>query len=172
MKKRLFVAIQLPQNLRDVFVDYQENIRRREIRWTLPENLHITLCFLGYLEEEAVAGLIQKFESTCSKVPPFELAFEKIMFAPPLKLPRMIWALFSDKGNYGRLAHTLCGTPHAIAHVTLARFKDPSLAKGISLKQPPKEKFTVSSCDLMESSLSPKGPTYSLAHRFPFAKQQ
>lgn len=56
MKKRLFIAINLPDNIKsDLTVWLKDFIRHNQnqpIKWVKPEGLHLTLHFLGYLDEE------------------------------------------------------------------------------------------------------------------------
>jgi len=181
MKKRLFLAIQLPKALKDSFLAYsKEYYNATGIRWTAPENLHITVYFLGYVDERDVSDIIEKIDNILVKVRPFNLELQQIEFAPPARPARMIWAVFADKnGEYKNFVDTVYNelkefSPkdfrgrERIAHVTVARFNNPSCLKSLVLKQPDAagKAFKVSSINLMESKLSSKGPTYKIVHNF------
>ncbi len=158
-KKRLFLAIPLSSYFLELFERYQKSASLKNIRWISAQNLHVTLQFFGEVEESAIDELCQKLQKDFSALKPFHLEFDKIMFAPPGKPPRMIWAVFKPNEYF----------KESILHVTLARFKDPHIAKGVDLKQPTVEKKTldVSHCHLMESQLTPKGSLYALVQDFP-----
>jgi len=64
MKKRLFISIPTTEELRDVFFDLKEKYASQEIRWTVLENLHITVYFIGYVDDGLYKELTDKvFES-------------------------------------------------------------------------------------------------------------
>lgn len=178
MKKRLFLAIQLPEEIIDAFAELIRSCQKADsspgIRWTPRENLHITVYFLGYVDESNVAVIIEKTRAALANFKSLELEFKQIEFAPPNRPARMIWAVF-DGRQYKLLVDIIYEAlksfsvrdfrgKEEIAHVTLARFNSPSFARTMRLKQPDiKNKiFKVNSIDVMESRLSPKGPTYKV----------
>ena len=93
----------------------------------------------------------------------------------------MIWAVFSDaEGVYKVLVDKVYEaleelatrdnrSKESIPHITLARFKLPSIGREVKIIQPDvKDKvMKVSSCDLMESTLSRSGPSYKVIESFP-----
>jgi 2'-5' RNA ligase len=87
---RLFVALDLPQDVRAGLVDWQQTaLADPALRVVRPEALHITLVFLGYQAEKDVkaiakAGLIKGLEA-----PAVELAADPVG-VPPGKRPRLI----------------------------------------------------------------------------------
>lgn len=183
MKKRLFVAIPLPKYLRDIFVEYSARYNMAGLRWTVPQNLHITVYFLGYIDGVAVPKIVKKLEGALSATESFVLGLEKICLAPPHSTPRMIWATFFDRGEYKKLSDAVYNAlgefsgmdyrnKESIPHITLARFRYPAVAKELTLRQPDIESgaVKVSSCDLMESRLSPHGPTYEIVKSFRLAE--
>jgi len=66
MKKRLFISIPITEELRDVFFDLKEKYASQEIRWTVPGNLHITVYFIGYVDEGLLPEIIEKLGSLFS----------------------------------------------------------------------------------------------------------
>lgn len=164
------------------------------MRWTQKENIHITACFLGDVEEGRIVEIREKLKQICEHTKPFSLSFDRIDFAPPGMPPRMVWAVFQESGVYARflkkiqevLREFLAVEPHKelIAHATLARlnfarqnlggrarFKDPSLARSIDIAQalPNLESFDVRSVELMESRLDPGGVRYEKIETFPLS---
>jgi len=101
--KRLFVAINLPQDLKNkiekivdslkISVNQCENPRKSvaEIRFLPKENWHLTLVFLGYQPDEAINPILESLKETVKNFPEPTVEFEKIIWAPPNKPARMIW---------------------------------------------------------------------------------
>lgn len=86
--KRLFIAIDLPAAHRDLLGELQEPVRG--VRWTPPEQLHLTLRFLGDTEAEPQRVLTRHLEHV--RVEPFILPLEGIGVFPPRGQPHTIWA--------------------------------------------------------------------------------
>ena len=88
-RARLFVALDLPEEVREGIVDWQ----RRELtdpalRVVGPTNLHITLAFLGWLPEKAIASVAEIVHATAAPAPPIELQREPL--GKPKGRPRFI----------------------------------------------------------------------------------
>lgn len=178
MKKRLFLSIVLPENVKSSFISVQ--FHHPDIRWTPKENLHITVAFFGDVEETMQAQLETKIENTCSLLPPFSLKFQEAIFAPLGKrFSTMIWGLFQENEAFERLTqemtkiskvfHLHISEKKQLPHVTLARFKKPQGPQKLS--QPSIDNISVTSCDLMASKLTPEGSIYTLLRRFPMKNQ-
>src|SRR3989344_7838374 len=104
MKKRLFISIPLPDDLEENLAGAMEKVQIPGVKWTRHENLHITLHFIGYVEEDITHALEEELERVIASVEPVELKFERATIAPPNKIPSMIWALFEDVGGgYNKL---------------------------------------------------------------------
>lgn len=172
MAKRLFIAIQLSDELRDIFSRYKEKYPELDARWTAPEKLHITAYFCGDVDETNIPEVQEKLNQL--RIKPLELSFKEILFAPPHRPPRMIWAQFENNPEFTELTRKIYETikefldpkesrppnHNPIPHVTLARFKNPEITEGIQLEQPTVDVLKVKSYDLMESKLSPEGSKY------------
>ena len=175
MKKRLFVSISLPDWLVDELLLYGEDVELRGFRWTAGDNLHITVHFIGYVDDNRINDLSDKLSEAAHEFKSFSLAMDGIEFGPPGEAPRMIWAKFRDSPPYnmlaGRIADTLGefserSTNRPIPHVTLARFKTPSLADGVNLNRFKETEFEVSEVELMESVIFPDGPEYNVVESY------
>src|SRR3989344_2580467 len=179
MKKRLFVSIPLPDDLQDDLAGAMEKFQIPGVKWTSHENLHITLHFIGYVEENIIHTLQEEIERVVALAEPVELKFERLTIAPPNKIPSMIWALFEDVGGgYKKLATSLRDAlsefgdnevKEPIPHVTLARFDTPTIAQSINLEifSPiAAQEFRVSRVELMESHLSQSGPIYTIIRSY------
>ena len=91
MRHRIFIAINLPKGIKDKLLEYQSKWPEIPSRWTKPENLHFTLIFLGYLNDEELVNVCQITKEVASKYKPFSIKLEKIIYGPSAGKPRMIW---------------------------------------------------------------------------------
>ena len=82
--KRLFFALNATVPLEKSFAPFLKKIRigadQREIgiRWTPPENYHVTVTFLGDTPEENIPGLQKVLSDVCSRFQSFDLKIEDI----------------------------------------------------------------------------------------------
>ncbi|MFC1598063.1 RNA 2',3'-cyclic phosphodiesterase [Patescibacteria group bacterium] len=180
--KRLFIAIPLPDDFINAFVAVQQECGDISAgRWTAPENLHITVKFLGNVASDQIPALVEAVKNVSQKTQEFTLTFKKIIYAPPEKPPRMVWATFTQSDDFTQLMQQLndATSPFSqerdsfkepIPHVTMARLKSPQAAKTIELIQPEltSTNLSVTTCELIESTLSSEGSKYALVESFPF----
>jgi 2'-5' RNA ligase len=183
MKKRLFLAAKLPEKL----LDFLDNVRKNNdkierVRWVPRENRHLTLCFLGNVEINDYQILVQAIQSVVETQSAFNLRWEGFTLAPPNKPAKMIWGKCEEKPVWFQLVDDLRKASKPFSseslfqrkqypHITLARWKDPKLAKMINLEKPQQLETPVpiNSCYLFESVLSPSGPEYSVLETFYFS---
>jgi len=62
------------------------------VRWGKIENLHITLAYLGFIEDENLPGICRSVRNAAREIEPFEVRLSEILIAPSESQPRMIWA--------------------------------------------------------------------------------
>jgi 2'-5' RNA ligase len=98
---RLFVAISLPENVRDEIEKVQEEMRSAVpgdfMRWTKREQFHLTLKFLGNVAASRVAELTEVLREACRPFGPMRLRAERIGFFPDMRYPRVAWAWVHDE---------------------------------------------------------------------------
>jgi len=187
MKRRLFIAINLPEKIKEKVFSIQKKWPELPCRWTKKENLHITLVFLGYVLDEKLPEIIEIVKKIVLKNKPFLINFIRIIYGPKgKKIPGMIW-LEAEK-NFQlikiqkelkeileeKILNVEKETRPFSPHLTLARIKQwelkrmepeeiPEINEEISIS------FEVEKIDLMESHLKPKGSDYYLLESFPLA---
>jgi len=97
---RLFVAISLPENVKDEIEKAQKELRTalpgEFVRWTKREQFHLTLKFLGNVAESRVAELIDAVRVACLGFAALQLRAERIGFFPDMRFPRVAWAWVHD----------------------------------------------------------------------------
>jgi RNA 2',3'-cyclic 3'-phosphodiesterase len=97
---RLFVAISLPDSVKDEIEKAQRQLRDafpgKLVRWTKREQFHLTLKFLGNVAESRVPELAAALRETCLNFAPLQLRAERIGFFPDIRFPRVVWAWVHD----------------------------------------------------------------------------
>ena len=181
MKRRLFVAINLPQDIKNYLVGLIDCLKNKnsdqDVKWVGIDNLHLTLHFLGYIEEDLVNNIKEQIAEAAEKAYGEKSTFQlqKIGGFPNIKRTRVIFIEPKEiKGNINKIQEIIGEHLKKLnievaetykpwqPHLTLGRTRQEN---GLSLnfldqiKVEPKE-FNVESIDLMESHLSRKGPTY------------
>lgn len=180
--RRLFVALALPAPVRDTLVAVGRPLDG--VSWTRPEQLHLTLRFLGDVPEEKIAGVTGHLATV--RVEPFVLPIEDLGTFPPKAPPRVLWIGVGH--GHPRLHQLRQRVDDALLaaglldlevrtfhpHVTLARCSAEAakpVAKWLlahaEFGAPP---FRVEAFDLMESALQPAGAVHTLVQRFALAK--
>jgi 2'-5' RNA ligase len=97
-RARLFVALDLPQDVRAGLVEWQQTaLADPALRVVRPEALHMTLVFLGYQAEKDVKAIAKAALVKDVEAPAVELATEPVG-VPPGKRPRLI-ALAANSGE-------------------------------------------------------------------------
>lgn len=175
-KIRCFIAVLLPEEIKAKACEIQDKLKRvnADVKWVEKENLHITLRFLGEIEEELVEKIKDTMLEIGKKFPPPKLEFKGIGAFPDLRRPRVIW-IGGEAPLLGEIAKDLeerirkLGIPPEKPfsfHLTLGRVRSPknlhSLTKALQeIGEINLGKTIAESFFLMRSILYPQGPQYS-----------
>lgn len=116
---RVFLAINLPDNLRQKLADFSEQCSDLPAKWTKPDNLHITLNFLGNANDQEVCDICEVAAKVALRHEPFEINLNRIVYGPLAKIPsaregeirqwrpRMVWAMGEKSQEIGNLQKDL-----------------------------------------------------------------
>jgi 2'-5' RNA ligase len=180
---RVFIAVDIGERIRAALGELQEELRssvdikKSDVKWVEPENMHLTLKFLGEIKDEKVVEVCNIVENVAGEQKSFELAIETVgQFGG--RSARVLWV------GTGRGSENLVGLAKelekqlAIAgwpeesrefsgHLTLCRVRKP--AAGVKLAQISEGykdfKAGVVSVDsvlVYQSQLKPSGPIYTV----------
>jgi 2'-5' RNA ligase len=181
---RLFVALDLPNLVRHAITELIANLqpKSRSARWIKPENLHITLKFIGHVSDEKLSP-IQTALSSINSTQPVELHFRGMGFFPNEHRPRAFWCGIASSPNLSELAADIDRTllPLGIEaetrpftpHLTLARFKSDEGIRDVvhaatDMKSTDFGTATETNFHLYESLLKSTGAQYNRVASFPF----
>ena len=184
---RTFVAIELPANALAALTNLQNRLKTlappHTVRWSAPQNIHLTLHFLGDVDTGDVGRISSALETTAANFEPFALSLGNLGCFPNIKRPRVIWVGMQEKNQTlvdmqqalgEQLGKAIGFTPEKRAyspHLTLGRVKKgvPSrhlgqLSEVIGQIQPAIDKLVdlpVEEVCLMQSELKPTGAVYT-----------
>lgn len=180
---RVFFAIDLPLVIKEVLSKHIANLKKRSksnyIRWTRPENLHITLQFLPEVKRDDVGALLasvkERLQGVKVRVP---LAINEIHLFPNPFRPRVIVLDISPQDEMAALSKTIGEAITKVgytiedrpfrAHLTIGRIKQP---KGVNLAfleevpLPDLDPLSVTEVVLFRSEPQADGSQYSVLER-------
>lgn len=183
---RLFVAVNFPFEIKKSIGSFIQDLRKvkADLKWVEPENLHLTVQFLGNVSEEQVADIVEALKRPAAGIAPFTLKLSGVGVFPARERPRVFWVGAAGETDKllelsRRVQRELKGLGFDPGknkfspHLTIARLRSPA---GFSDVMDRAEKAAenkvfgsakISTVDLMLSELGPKGPKYYTLARAP-----
>ncbi len=179
-RMRTFIAVGISSEVRERIAQIQVELRRGEpdVKWVEPENLHITLKFLGEVSEEKLPGIIEKTRLAASGISRFRVHLWGLGCFPHPKSPRVVWVGVSEgkeelKNLSERIEENVSYLGFAkekrafSSHLTIGRVRTPRGRGKLARKIEDGQKrdvgeFPVDKVLVMESQLSSRGPTYKI----------
>ena len=191
---RVFLAVELSQALRDELATVQQELKRSleqrmqgstRISWVQPASLHLTLKFLGDMDEQMIDRLRAALEEAMGSQIAVVVPLERIGVFPNPQNPRLLWVGPSEHWERGEEAKRIVEIRGAIEqscegfgvfreprpfspHLTVARIKmgerhvSVALAKSGVLDRPLSlGALAIPSVSLMQSTLTPTGSVYT-----------
>lgn len=178
---RLFIAIELPAEIKRSL--WMLRCDLPGARWVAPEQMHLTLAFLGEVEDEQVGPLRAALARI--NLPPFALSFTSTGCFPNRQRPRVLWVGLAPAPRLAQLAAAvqevllLCDLPVEerpfSPHITLARLNFPAAQEvGVFLDQslPPRlPLLAVREFILFQSRLGAHGAEHLPLQSFPLSAE-
>ena len=188
---RTFIAIDLSSEVRDALADLQNRLKTivppKTVRWTAPQNIHLTLHFLGDTAIGDVEKVSEAINATTLTYKPFSLTLGKLGCFPNTRRPRIVWVgILGDIASLTALHHNLGDKIRAAInfapetrpyspHLTIGRVRKgiPSrhmtqLSQVLQQEQPkvgPLADMWVTEISLMKSELKAAGTVYTQISR-------
>ena len=180
---RVFIAIDIDERIRKALGDLQKQfagiagIKKSDVKWVRPEAIHLTLKFLGEIEDTKTAEVCNIVKDVAGQHEKFELDIESVgCFGG--KNASVLWVgTGNGSDNLCRLAEdletqlALAGCPEESrefsGHLTLCRIRNPQAGAKLSAKSEDFKDFklgTISadSVSVYQSQLKPSGPIYTV----------
>ena len=183
---RCFIAIPLPQNIIRDLSDIQSKLKQTEtdIKWVNSNNIHLTLKFLGYIEDAKIGEISKNLKEAFRKSKGFESALGKPGAFPSISNPRVIWLGISKNEDkitkLQKIAEDVLEplgfdreTRAFHPHLTLGRVRSKKninkLIEQIKTPQTSKaDPFPIEKIILFQSILKPSGAEYTALDEFEF----
>jgi 2'-5' RNA ligase len=175
---RTFIAIEIPTEIKSALTALQTDLRRAgaDVSWTKPENMHLTLNFLGEVDERRIGEIEKACVSSSAEFQPFTLSLNGTGVFPNARQPRILWA--GVAGEIEKAVEMRRRLEERLAligfepeekdfrpHLTIGRVKSNrktrellALADAHGL---PALSFVVTEIVLMKSELRPEGAEYT-----------
>ncbi|MCH7872706.1 MAG: RNA 2',3'-cyclic phosphodiesterase [Planctomycetes bacterium] len=183
---RCFVAVELEQSVRSAIARFvlQELPAGPDVRWCGEDQLHITLKFLGDVDDARLSRVCEIVSDSAKRLTPFDLTIGRLGCFPPRGSPRVMWMGVADPDD--RCAKWVAAADVALVdlgfererraftpHITLGRAKNRAggalVARLVdTMAGPPPMTMQVKSLTVFESRLSPSGARYHAVSTAPF----
>jgi 2'-5' RNA ligase len=130
-KKKIFIEIAVPDQLKRRLAQKTTEWSDLPIKWVKENNLHITVAFVGYVDESVIPDICRKINEAVNDLESFEITFNKIGLGPNIEDPKMIWLSGEPNSELGKLNETIEEAlgmhpqkhKHFCPHVTLGRIR-------------------------------------------------
>jgi 2'-5' RNA ligase len=183
---RTFLAIPLNKAVRDRLVSLQERMTGlgADVKWVEPDNLHVTLLFLGEVDERDVMPICSAAAEVGRLHAAISMSVETVGCFPNIHRPRVVWVGVGEGAAEVTALHDALEPPllelgcyrreerHFTPHITLGRVKAERTGAAITATL---SKFAdwqagevrATEIHVLSSELTPKGPVYSVLSRVP-----
>lgn len=183
---RTFIAIEISEEMRSALAQAEAHLKYAgaDVKWVEPKNIHLTLKFLGEIDESKVGLVTAILDEIAGRTKSFDMTIKDIGAFPKIDFPRVVWVGL-DKGALESTAlakeidKRLVGigfqeeTRPFAAHLTIGRVRTPKNKEKLKDKMldyklqevPP---YKVASVILFQSTLTPTGSIYSKLHEARF----
>lgn len=183
---RCFIAIEMSQEIRRLLERIEDELQRTisGVKWVKPDNIHLTLKFLGSIEKETVDKIKEILSQIAQDIKSFKIKLSLPGAFPSPGRARVIWIGVEEGKESSRLANIIEErlAPLGIEkesrafhpHLTLARVKflkdKSSVENAFTHLKVPQTEMTASKVTLFQSTLTREGAIYTLLHEADFKK--
>jgi 2'-5' RNA ligase len=183
-RQRTFIALDPGPAIRERMIALQESLTRTgaEVKWTEAVNLHVTLLFLGEVDERDILPVCRAVDEACRTLAPFDLSIEGTGCFPNMRRPRVVWLGVGQGLEEVRALHAALEKPllelgcyrredrQFTPHVTLGRIRSEKPMDELTSALAKKSDYqagrtTIREVHIMSSNLTPQGPQYTVLSR-------
>jgi len=173
---RTFIAVDFPADVKERVAELQQHFVNYNVKMVKPEQVHITLKFLGDIEEAQIKPIRSALQNV--RVSPFDADVRGVGVFPSLKYINVIW--IGAEGDFDRLHDAVEEALQPLgfkrdtrfaAHATIARVKHLPMSQKeqlvntiIDLSDVEMGRMKVDHIRFKKSALTPKGPIYETLH--------
>ena len=182
LEKRVFIGIPIGHKIKSILPSLKSTVHcsRDIIRWIPPDNIHLTLSFLGNISDKDIPNIVQSLEN-CITSKYFKIKIESTGVFPSANFPKILWigigkgaddltSLQQDIEISVRKFKGIYRREKFMPHITIARIRRSrrkiDVLPFLNTVYSPTE-LDVNSICLYESILLPKGTRYTVLTEFP-----
>ncbi len=181
---RTFIGVDLGPQVRHRVVALQEKLAEAAaaVKWVEPENLHVTMLFLGEVEDREIPDVCRCVADSCRAVSSFTLSVEGAGCFPHPRRPRVLWVGVHQGAQELVALHDALEPPllalgcyrreerHYTPHVTLGRVKNAPATDGLAAALTKHAGWKAGTVEVQEvlvmsSELTRDGPEYTVLSR-------
>lgn len=189
MAIRSFLAFELPIDIKNTVEEVLDQAKQHDlpIKWVPLMNIHLTVVFLGNIQEENIPVMGKGIEKSCSQTSHFHISLDNMGCFPNKRNPRVLW--LGLKGEIERISFFRNELQNQLIpfgitpekrpfrpHLTLGRFKKPNKKNALKVEKlmESHQKFNGSEQIIPElvqfrSDLRPSGAVYTRVASWPLA---
>jgi 2'-5' RNA ligase len=181
---RTFIAIELPERIKKKIEELQAPLKKTNafVSWVKPENIHVTLKFLGEVPENKINEVFSATDKALEGAKKFTMSLKGMGAFPDFRRPRVIWiGAGSGVNELSHLANRIEEEMEKIdfpkeerkfsAHFTVGRVKSPKniekLMELVKASDFQTDDIEVSEMVVMKSQLHPAGAIYTPLKKIP-----
>lgn len=185
---RLFIALPLTKKVEDKLNDIISQMEPYggRVKYVKPENIHLTLKFLGNTDDKILDDIKKRIEKAASSFKPIKTKLSHLGTFPNWYQPRVMWVGMDDSTEkLSKLADKIDASMEPLgwerenkifrSHLTIARIKDMNelgkliyFARNFKFEQVP---ITFDRVTLYQSTLTKQGPIYKVLHEVKLAEK-
>jgi len=176
---RTFIAIKLPDHVIRRLSEIQQDLKKHglRIKWSRPENIHLTLKFLGDIYPDDVGPVCRVVDASVKGFTSISLCAVGVGFFPGIRRPRILWTGISGQTDLLEKLHKAIDSGLSFlgfakdgrrftGHLTLGRFKgrpdsEPLIDIMKTYADTVSDEFSVDAVSVYKSDLKPSGPIYT-----------
>lgn len=192
MMLRSFIAVEIPPDIQQAIArsmaSLQRALPRPLVRWVPPQNIHLTLQFLGDVSPANLERLAEALRSEAAAHPCFDMTAGTAGAFPNPRRARVLWIGLEAPASLGNLLRsveavtTRLGYPPEARkfspHLTVGRVNQGATAADLYKVQAALEQakvgvlgtFPVEAIHIFKSDLRPTGSVYTRLYSLPLAK--
>lgn len=178
-KIRTFIALKLPDHVIKKLAGLQKELKGRDLRvkWSRPENIHLTLKFLGDIHPDDAASVCELVSGSAVSFTPISLCARGVGVFPNIRQARVLWTGISGQTDQlAKLQNAIDSGLTSLGfdadqrrftgHLTLGRFKgrqntDTLIDMMKTYGEMTTDEFTADTVYVIKSHLKPSGPIYT-----------
>lgn len=168
---RAFVAVEISEPVRQQIRELLSRLQQAKVRWVKPEQMHLTLAFLGEVSEQFIGAAGDRLNAAVCAQRVFSCRLAGLGAFPSPARARVVW-IGMDEGKeelkrlqaavvqeLSKLGYTPEKRPFS-PHLTLGRLRFPQDLRSLCQTEFGSELFEVGKVVLFQSILRPEGPEY------------